>query len=110
MSASNVVTIAPAPPTPLPMPKSFRGKAGSPALRSAWKDLIAGVAPEQLTRDRWFDLEMAARLMVRFRAGELTNASEFKEFKRLMVTLGLSKAEDDEAGRKKGKLAKYVSG
>lgn len=116
-AGDNVVPIVP-PPSPeepandapgLAMPRGFAGKqAGAKALREAWDDLMERSDRALQTADRSFDFEMAARLMARFRAGELTSASEFKELKRLMVALGLSKGEDGEAG-KKGKLSKYVT-
>jgi hypothetical protein len=113
-SAENVVPITDSLPSAndapsLAIPAHFAGKKAK-QVRAAWDDLIASTETKLQTRENRFTFEFAATLMAKFRSGKAMSATESKELKRLLVTLGLAKGEDDEGGRKKGKLAKYLAG
>lgn len=76
--------------------------------RGAWCDLIAGAKKEALTKENRFTFEIAATLMAKFRSGASMSATETKELKKHLVTLGLAK-DDGGSPRKPRKNAKYFT-
>jgi hypothetical protein len=111
-AAENVVPMAAAdppandvPPSDFQMPAHFKAKR----LKAAWQDLVGATDASMHTREMRFTFEFAATLMAKFRAGTPMTATESKELKRLLVTLGLAKGEDaGTARKKKGKLSSYI--
>ena len=87
------------PETGLTMPKCFK----KVAQRVAWTDLMESADASLRVEENRFVFEMAATLMAKFRSGKAMNATETKELKKHMVSLGLVK--DDDAGPKKTKAA-----
>jgi hypothetical protein len=95
-------------PAPFEMPAHFRRGKGSKQLRAAWDDLIASTDRALQARDMRFTFEFAATLMAKFRRGTPMTATESKELKRLLVSLGLAKDEGGDPEKKKGKLSGYI--
>jgi hypothetical protein len=106
VSSSNVVPIAGSTDvqtSALEPPKHFRAKG----LKEAWKDLVEMTDHTLHVKQNRFTFEMAATLLAKFRARKSMTATESKELKRLLITLGLAQAEDDGRKRKPGKNATY---
>jgi hypothetical protein len=106
VSASNVVPIAGESSTPapsLPMPVHFK-RVG---LKQAWNDLVTSAGAGLLVPENRFTFEIAATLLAKFRAGKPMTATESKDLKRYMITLGLARADDDQGAPKKRKLDTY---
>lgn len=111
----NVVSIAaPSPPSAeeleraardarMPMPVHFRNKG----VKAAWRDLVDSVELALLTRDNRFTLEFAALLTAKMRSGKPMTATESKELKRYLVTLGLAKGEDGRPPESKRKTGRF---
>lgn len=79
-----------------PPPKHFKA-----AQKLAWRDLVEASGTEHHTKVNRFLFEIAATLVSRFRANEPMNATETKEMKRLLVILGLARADDENTPKKK---------
>jgi hypothetical protein len=84
-------------------PNHFRAKG----LKEAWKDLVEMTDSTLHVKQHRFTFEMAATLLAKFRARKSMTATESKELKRLLITLGLAQAEDDGRGKKPRKNAHY---
>jgi hypothetical protein len=80
-----------------PAPRHFKRKA----LKETWKDLVETTDAALHVKQHRFTFEMAATLLAKFRAGETMTATESKELKKLLITLGLAQAEDDGRGKSK---------
>lgn len=109
MTGENVVPISQAEPPAndvpaLAMPEHFRSKR----LKAAWADLLEATEKALQIPSNRFTFEFAATLMARFRSGTPMSATESKELKKLMTTLGLAKDDDGEGAGQKGKLSKYI--
>jgi hypothetical protein len=97
-ASANVQTSA------LVMPRHFTKKR----LKDAWTDLLATTDATFHVKQHQFTFEMAATLLAKFRAGDPMTATESKELKKLMITLGLAQAEEDGRGKsKRGKNDHY---
>lgn len=94
-------------PPALAMPAHFQTKR----LKAAWADLVSNTDAKLHVKQHQFTFEFAATLMAKFRGGKAMTATESKELKRLLVTLGLATANDDDQGakRKSRKNAEYFS-
>lgn len=84
----------------LEMPAHFKG-AKMKRERAAWQDLVESAKPELRTKENRFTFEFAATLMAKFRGGMSMTATESKELKRLLVTLGLATNDDDQGAKRK---------
>lgn len=109
--ADNVVSITPpgaggteVQTSALTVPKHFKK-----AQQQAWTDLTDSVDKALLTRENRFTFEIAATLLAKFRSGKAMTATESKELKKAMVTLGLAKDDEDGGKRKPGKNAGYFT-
>lgn len=107
MSAAVVPLNPTTPPEPaapaVAMPRHFKTKR----LRETWEDLIESIDQALVVKENRFTLEMAATLLAKFRGGDAMTATESKELKKLMITLGLAKDDDDQGPKKPRKNDKY---
>lgn len=93
------------PPAEFEMPAHFRRKG----LTGAWDDLVRTTDAKLHVKQYQFTFEFAATLMAKFRAGKSMTATESKELKRLLVTLGLATNDDDPGKRKSRKNDDYFT-
>jgi hypothetical protein len=107
-SNSAKLAVVPSVPAREPAPaEPVSGYAKPPAhfkrkpQRDAWADLVARSAPDLHVPANYFTFEMAATLVAKFRSGKPMNATEHKEMKKLLVVLGLAKADNDDKPKKK---------
>jgi hypothetical protein len=92
----NVVPITAAAPVPeLEVPKHFKK-----TQKDAWTDLVASTDKALHVKEYRFTFELAAMLLAKMRSGKAMTATESKELKRQMVTLGLATNDDDQGKRK----------
>lgn len=107
VTSSNVVPIAAGTDVQtsvLVMPLHFRAKR----MKDAWTDLIGMTDATLHVKQHQLTFEMAATLLAKFRGGRSMTATESKELKRLMITLGLAQAEENGRGKpKRGKNDHY---
>lgn len=79
-----------------PVPTS---KLGAPpkhlpdAVKSAWKEIVKQAAPGTLFNTDRIALEVAATMLVRFRAGEFSKASEVSTLVSLLARFGMTPAD-----------------
>lgn len=103
---SNVVPIAgdvqTSAPVPFDPPKHFKK-----TQKDAWRDLVDNTEATLHVKQQRFTFEMAAMLLAKMRAGDSMTATESKQLKQLMVSLGLATNDDDQGGRKPKRNDKY---
>ena len=63
------------------------------AERKAWKEIISNAAPGTLGNSDRIALEIASKLLVRFRAGEFSKASEVSTLVSLLARFGMTPAD-----------------
>lgn len=77
--------------------------------KAAWTDLVGSTDKTFHVKQHRFTFEIAAMLLAKMRGGKSMTATESKELKKQMVTLGL--ATDDAPGpRKSKKNDEYFTG
>ena len=86
-------------------PKHFKKKV----QKDAWTDLTTKADAAMRTAENYFAFEMAATLLAKFRAGAPMNATEGKELKKLLISLGLAKPDDDGQKKKPKKNDHYFA-
>lgn len=84
-------------------PKHFKKKI----QKEAWADLTTKAGVEKHTAENYFTFEVCATLVAKFREGRGLNATEHKEMKKLLITLGLAKPDDDGQKKKPKKNDHY---
>ena len=86
-------------PAEFEIPAHFTTKA----LKAAWKDLVSNTDAKFHVKQYRFTFEFAATLTAKFRSGKSMTATESKELKRLLVTLGLATDDDDKGAKRKSR-------
>ena len=73
----------------------------TPAERKTWKEIVSIIPPGVLANSDRIAVEVAARLLVRFRSGELSKASEISCLMSLLARFGMTPADRNKIGSTK---------
>jgi hypothetical protein len=84
-----------------PPPASLKNKRGEACL-NCWHEIVGALPPGVITESDRFTVEIAARLLARFRGPAGLKASELSSLQRALSSLGMTPVDRSRVGVGKG--------